>query len=103
MLQLLADSLVLMPGQGLSDLWETILDDWLTPIYLAAIAVFAIVFIKNRAWMQLISFVGIAAIVGVFVFFGEDIFGSDDGLTGTAADLAGDIGAVVSTSVLPFV
>lgn len=92
MLQLLADTLVTMPGQGLGDLWSTILEDWLTPIYLAAVAVFAIVFLKDRAWMKLISFVGIAAVVGVFVFFGDEIFGDGGSLTGTATDLAGDIG-----------
>ena len=73
---------------GLSDLWNNIQQNWLGPIFLGAIAIFSIVFIKDRAWMKLLAFVGIAAIVGVLIFFGADLFGAGGSLTGVAKDAA---------------
>lgn len=64
-----------IPAAGLSELWQTILQGWVGPIFLAAIAVFAIVFLKDRAWMKLISFVGIAAVVAVLIYAGPALFG----------------------------
>lgn len=90
------DQLIVM--QGLSGLWSTVLQNWITPLYIAAVAVFAIVFIKDRAWMKLISFVGIAAVVGVLVLAGAEIFGNkDSGLTGVAKNQAGQINSIVLT------
>lgn len=84
--------------QGLSGLWNTVLTNWITPLYIAAVAVFAIVFIKDRAWMKLISFVGIAAVVGVLVLAGKEIFGTKgSGLTGVAQKQAGQINSIVLT------
>lgn len=85
--------LVQFYAAGLSELWEAIQKDWLGPLFFAAVAVFAIIFVKDRAWMKLIGFVGIAAIVGVLIFAGDSLFGKGDaGLTGTAADLADKVG-----------
>lgn len=93
--------LTVIYGAGLSDLWNNVLADWIKPIYLAAVAVFAIVFLKDRAWMKLIGFVGIAAVVGVLVFAGESLFGGKDAsLTKVAADKAGEINTVVSPLTL---
>lgn len=75
-------------GGGLNSLWDTIKSDWLGPIYFAAIACFALVFIKDRAWMKLLTFIGVAAIVGVLIFMGEDFFGNNGQLT-KAADKQG--------------
>lgn len=88
--------LVEFQAAGISDLWTKILADWITPIYLAAVAVFAIIFLKDRAWMKLIGFVGIAAVVGVLVFAGKSLFGGESaGLTKVAVDAAKNINAVV--------
>lgn len=81
---------------GISGLWDTILTNWITPIYLAAVAVFAIIFLKDRAWMKLIGFVGIAAVVGVLVFAGKSLFGGKDAsLTKVATDAAQEINTIV--------
>lgn len=82
-------------GTGLNRLWDNILKNWITPIFIAMVAIFALFFIKDRAWMKLIGFVGIAAIVGVLVFAGDDLFGGKNkGLTKTAKNLADDINTV---------
>lgn len=83
--------LVVIEMNGLNGLWNNILTNWFLPIYLAAIAVFAFVFIKNQAWMKLIGFVGIAAVVGVLVFAGATFFGPNGSLTGVAEDAAGEV------------
>jgi len=82
-------------GSGLTNLWNTVLKSWITPLFIAAVAVFAIMFIKDRAWMKLIGFVGIAAVVGVLVFAGGELFGSKDaGLTKVAKNAAKQINTV---------
>ena len=84
-------------GAGLNELWDGVLENWITPLYVAAVAIFAIVFLKDRAWMKLLGFIGIAAVVGVLVFAGSDIFGNkDSGLTGVAKNAATDINTIVS-------
>lgn len=94
MLDFFNQLMVSLPAAGgLSELWNTVLKDWIGPVFFAAVAVFAIVFIKDRAWMKLIGFVGIAAIVGVLVFAGEDLFGSDGSLKSVAEGLSEQVGS----------
>lgn len=87
---------VSMPAAGLNELWSTILSNWITPLYLAAVAVFAIMFLKDRAWTKLIGFVGIAAVVGVLIFAGKALFGGENAsLTKVAKEGAKQINSVV--------
>jgi hypothetical protein len=81
-------------GAGLAGLWDSLLANWIGPLFIAAVAVFALVFIKDRAWMKLISFVGIAAVVGVLVFAGGELFGDNKGLQKVAKDQAKQINVV---------
>jgi len=93
-------SFVDMHAAGLTDLWGKVLKNWITPLYIAAVAVFAIIFLKDRAWMKLIGFVGIAAVVGVLVFAGSEIFGQKNkGLTGVAKKAATEINTVNGPSL----
>lgn len=77
---------------GLQDLQNTIIDDWLGPIFIVGVAAFALIFIKDRAWMKLLGFVGIAAIVGVLIFAGEAFFGDGGTLTEVAKGTGVTIG-----------
>lgn len=81
-------------GSGLTTLQDTVINNWIQPIFLVAIAVFAIIFIKDRAWMKLIGFVGIAAVVSIPVFMGDTFFGSDGGLSQVASSAAEQINTV---------
>ncbi len=77
---------------ALGDLYNTVIKQWVGPIVLAGIAVFAIIFLKDRAWMKLISFVGIAAVVALLVYGGDFLFnGQGTGLTGVANNIAGEV------------
>lgn len=79
---------------GLSELKNKALNDWVQPVFIVGVAAISIVFIKDRAWMKLLAFLGIAAIVGVVVFAGEDLFGDDGNLTGAAEDVGKSINTV---------
>lgn len=72
----------LVLAAGLSGLWDSIRQNWLGPLFLAAVAVFSIIFLKNRQWTALISFVGIAIVVAVLIFAGSSIFGDGSGTKG---------------------
>lgn len=90
-------NLVDIQAAGLADLWNNLLGNWITYIYLGAVAFFSLMFLKDRAWMKLIGFVGIAAVVGVLVFAGSALFGGEDkGLTKVAVDIANDVNTVVA-------
>lgn len=82
---------IFFAGGGLDSLKKTIIDNWLGPIFIVGVAAFALVFIKDRAWMKLIGFVGIAAVVGVLIFAGDSLFGSGKGLQKVASSAAGGI------------
>lgn len=82
------DMVLNFAAAGLSGLQTTLLNNWIKPVFIVAVAVFAVIFIKDRAWMKLIGFVGIAAIVGVLVFQGDAMFGKEGNLTKTAKDMA---------------
>ncbi len=78
-------------ASGLQTLWNNVLSGWIGPIFFAAVAIFAIIFIKDQAWRKLIGFIGIAAIVGVLIFAGPALFGQNSGLTQVAQDVASDV------------
>lgn len=84
-------------GGGLNGLWENVRDNWMGPIFFAAVAFYAFTFLKDRAWMKLVTFLGIAAIVGVLLFAGDSILGKDSGLQKNVKDLAEDINVVDAT------
>lgn len=94
---LLINTINFVYAAGLQSVWDEIRNNWLGPLYIAAIAIFAIVFLKDRAWMKLLAFVGIAVVVGVLIFAGEAIIGKGDGgLTGYAKEQAGSVtGSIV--------
>lgn len=77
---------------ALGSVWRTFLNDWLRWIYFGLIAVFAVIFIKDRAWLKLLSFIGIALVVGALIFFGQDFFGDRGNLTGAARRFGRNIG-----------
>lgn len=64
---------------GLGSLWKDVKSQWLAPLFLAVVAVMAVVFVKNRQWTALISFVGIAVVVAALMFGGASLFGTDGG------------------------
>jgi uncharacterized MAPEG superfamily protein len=73
---------------GISGLTQDIVQNWIGPLFLAAVAVFAIIFIKDRSWMKLIGFVGIAAVVGMLIYSSDTLFSKDGALTKTSTDVA---------------
>lgn len=76
---------------GLGRIFNTFIDDWLVWIYLGGVAVFSLVFLKDRAWMKLLGFVAIAAVVGLLMFAGESIFGPGGAFTDIASDAANEV------------
>lgn len=103
MIQLFTDNYVAFMGAGLSEFWANVLTNWITPIFFAAVAVFAIMFLKDRAWMKLIAFVGIAAVVGVLIFAAPSLFGSSGSLKGVAENAAKTINTVTIVDQVPSV
>lgn len=97
---MLLDTLVL--GKGLADLWSGVLANWITPVYLAAVAVGAFMFIRSQQLTKLIMFLVVAAIVGVLIFAGDTLFGQNGqggALTNMFAKTAEDVGTKNKTGL----
>lgn len=78
------DTLII--GAGLMELWNGILANCITPVYLAAIAIGAFMFIRSQQLTKLILFMVVAAIVGVLIFGGKALFG-DGGKGGSLTNM----------------
>jgi asparagine N-glycosylation enzyme membrane subunit Stt3 len=73
------NSLIL--GAGLNDLWNSVRDNWIGPVFFAAVAVGAFMFIKSQQITKLIMFLVVASLVGVLIFFGDALFGANGSLS----------------------
>lgn len=71
----------MLMGGGLTTLSNDIITKWIGPVFFVAIAVYALILLKDRQFRQAIVFAGIAIIVGLFVFFGQELFGKSGSLT----------------------
>jgi hypothetical protein len=84
----------LIVGAGLTNLWESVRDNWIGPLFLAAVAIGAFMFIRSQQITKLIMFLVVASIVGVLIFFGDSLFGSNGALSkmfkGTANSVGND-------------
>lgn len=67
-------------AKGIGNLYKELVENWLGPIYLIAVAIFAIVFLKDRKFRELFSFIAIATIVALLIFFTKELFGQKEGL-----------------------
>lgn len=62
---------------GLGEMKDAIIADWIGPAFIIVVAVTAFIFLKNQQIRELIIFLLIAAVVAVLVFAGDLLFGSD--------------------------
>lgn len=97
-----ADAVSVLAENGLQGVTKDALENWIRPLYLVAVAAFAMIFVKDRAWMKLLGFLGIAAIVGTMVFMGDSLFGSNGTLSKTGERLGKTINMADSTQLVGF-
>lgn len=75
--------------------WKDFLAKWLGPAVLAIIACFCIKFLISREWTKFLSFLALAVIIAVVVFFSSSLFGENSGFVKSVkqlVDKAGDTG-----------
>lgn len=73
---------------SLSDAWSDFLSKWLGPCVLAIIACFCIKFLISREWTKFLSFLALALIIAVVVFFSDQLFKKDSGFVKAVKGLA---------------
>ena len=78
----------LILGGGLTSVTNSLLTQWVQPVFILIVAAFALYFIKNRQFRELGAFVVIATIVGIMVFLGKDFFGQEGKLTSSVSKVA---------------
>ena len=77
-------------AKGLDGLYNQFVNDWLGPIYLITVAIFAVVFLKDRKFRELFSFIAIATIVAILIFFTKDFFSKEGKITSSVKDATAD-------------
>lgn len=87
-------------GGGLNGVINKLVGDWVGPAYIILIALVAVHFIKDRQFRELAAFGGIAAIVGLFIFFGNQLFGASGKVTKSVQSVADTIQMVIPNEVL---
>ena len=100
-LALASSDTAIVLAQGLAGLQEKAINNWIGPAFLLGVAGISIIFIKDRAWMKLLGFLGIAAIVGMVIYFGSQLFGKDGNLTSGVKSLADDVNVVNVSPTIP--
>lgn len=87
---------------GLTTIAESLRTNWVAPLFILAVAVVALMLLKDQSWRKLIGFLGIAAVVGVLIFASTDLFGNGSkqgSLTKTASQGAGQINSFSAGSI----
>lgn len=88
----------LLPSLALGNLVDTAISDWIGPLFVAAIAVVAVVLLWQRKLAGFITFAAIAVIAALFIFFGGDLFGKNGNLSKAGKDVAKKINAIDLTT-----
>lgn len=83
---------------GLNGLWNGILANWITPVYLAAVAIGAFMFIRSQQLTKLIMFLVVAAIVGVLIFGGKTLFSGNNNDGGSLTNMFTNTGDKIGTN-----
>lgn len=79
---------LLMSG-GLKNVQKTLVENWLGPAYIILVICIAIPMIKDRQIRNLIIFLVFAGVLGVVIFFGDDLFGKNGFFTKGAQEVIG--------------
>lgn len=88
-LQIFIMNLILAEGKGLNSILDSFITDWAGPAYLIMVICIAIPMIKDRQFRALIIFLIFAAVLGVVIFFGKELFGKEGKATQGAKELIG--------------
>lgn len=84
----------LVVATGLQNLQTQFIQNWIGPAFLICVAFFAIMFIKEREFRKLASFVVIAAIVALLIYGGPKLFGESGKLKKAAEDIVDTVNTI---------
>lgn len=92
--------LTLVAGAGLDGLGERVVNDWLGPLFLVAIAITGVVLAFKKQFRQAAVAAAVFVIAGIFIYFAGDFFGESGSLTGAGKSLANEVQQYI---MLPFI
>ena len=74
---------IMVLNGGIADKIGKIIGGYVGPVFLVIVAGVSIMFVKEREFRKLAAFLGIAAIVGIIIFAGDQLFGDKGKISGT--------------------
>ena len=87
----IANDLIFVQGQGLGNLTNTVISDWLGPAFIAIIAVIAITLAVRKQVMGFLTFALIAVIASLLIFSGDSLFGEKGNLSGAGKSVIDEV------------
>lgn len=95
MFQLMQLSNTLMLNEGLNGLTDNLRDNWVGPVFLLIVAGVSINFLIHREFRKLMVFAALAALIGMMIYFGNDVFGNNGSLSKFAQKEAVQINTIL--------
>lgn len=80
---------------GLNGLMDTLKNNWIGPVFFIIVAGVSVTFLLQREIRKLLVFIVIAAIVGVLIYFGTDLFGQNGSITNVVKKEATGINTIL--------
>lgn len=84
----------LIVAAGLQTLGQSLVRNWIAPVFLALIAGISIKFLIDRQFRELFTFIVIAMIVALFVYATPRLFGESGIFTKIGEDAAGQLNLI---------
>ena len=72
----------------LSEVWNSMVQKWISPIVIMVMGTLSLKFLLNRQWSQFINFLFIGIGVAVVVYIAPEMFNQNSGLMNSASDTA---------------
>lgn len=96
MLILVMSSFPIFANGGISTTTTNIAKNWIGPIFILGTAGMSLMFLKDREFRKLISFLVICGIIGLMIYAGDSLFGEKGLFTNMGAGVANEVKTGVS-------
>lgn len=88
-------------GEGLGDVQNTVVKEWIGPIFLILLAAGAVMEFRKRAFRTMGALVGIGVIAALLIYAGGDLLGANGNLKGAGKKITDKINTINLSTSLP--
>lgn len=86
---------------GLGGVQNTVVKQWIGPIFLILLAAGAVMEFRKRAFRTMGALIGIGAAAAVLIYFGDELLGGSGNLTKAGKSIADKVNTININTTLP--